>query len=102
MGGIALRTNSYIGCSCTSELHSCAINDADFDIFLQGFLSPLLKALPAPDREIVWRADFMGDSLSAIECDLGLSARTVATRLKHGRRTLLQLAVLALEPPDAA
>lgn len=65
---------------------------------MRAFLSPLIKALPADDGEVVRRADILGQSPSTIGRELGIGTHAVSTRLRRGRRTLLQLVMLALQP----
>jgi len=88
--------------SSSSELLPRTINDAEVDIILRAFLSPLIEALPADESEIIRRAEILGESPEAIGQALDLSRQAVAARLRRGRQSLRQLITIALKSPDVA
>lgn len=98
LGIMMPNKNGYDSRSSTIESLSRMIDDAEGDIILRAFLSPLIEALPADESEIIRRAEILGESPEAIGQALGLSRQAIAARLRRGRQSLRQLIMVALKP----
>lgn len=74
-----------------------AINDAALSAALKEFIGTLIERLDPHYAEVVWRAEILDQPNLMITQEMDLSERTVAERLRTGRRNLLQLILLTLE-----
>ncbi|MEC5292877.1 sigma factor-like helix-turn-helix DNA-binding protein [Aurantimonas sp. C2-6-R+9] len=77
-------------------------NEADLEADLREFVETLIDLLDPACAEVVRRAELLDQPPAKIAHEMGLSERTVASRLEVGRRALLYLVMLTLQPPSDA
>lgn len=73
-------------------------DDGELKEILRAFIGTLIELLDPRDAEVVRRAEILGQTPSQIADELNLSEQVVASRLLTGRRCLLHLVMLTLQP----
>ncbi len=74
------------------------IDDTELDTILRELVESLIGLLEPRYTEVVWRAEILDQTPTRIAHHMNLSERTVAKRLQAGRRALLHLVMLTLQP----
>lgn len=77
-------------------------DEADLEADLRQFVETLIDLLDPLYAEVVRRAELLDQPPAKIAHEMGASERTVASRLGAGRRALLYLVMLTLQPPSDA
>ncbi|MEC5325569.1 RNA polymerase sigma factor [Aurantimonas sp. A3-2-R12] len=76
-------------------------DEADLEADLRQFVETLIELLDPACAE-VRRAELLDQPPAKIAHEMGVSERTIASRLGAGRRALLYLVMLTLQPPSDA
>lgn len=77
-------------------------DEADLEADLREFVETLIELLDPAYAEVVRRAELLDQPPAKIAHEMGLSERTVVSRLRAGRRALLYLVMLTLQPHSVA
>tara|TARA_R110000787_G_scaffold88103_1_gene187245 strand:+ start:2892 stop:3233 length:342 start_codon:yes stop_codon:yes gene_type:complete len=87
---------------CGDPADPCDFDDAELEAILREFIGTLIGLLQPRQAEVVWRAEVLDQRPPEIAQEMKLSERTVAKRLVAGRRALLHLVMLTLQPSSEA
>lgn len=74
------------------------VEDTELDTILRELVESLIGLLEPRYVEVVWRAEILGQTPARIAHHMNLSEQTVVKRLQAGRRSLLHLVMLTLQP----
>lgn len=85
---------------CGDPADPCDFDDAELEAILREFIGALIGLLQPRHAEVVWRAEVLDQTPPEIAQEMKLSERTVTERLRAGRRALLHLVMLTLQPPS--
>ena len=87
---------------CGNPADPCDFDDAELEAILREFIGTLIGLLQPHYAEVVWRAEILDQTPPEIAQEMNLSKRKVTERLRAGRRALLHLVMMTLEPPSEA
>lgn len=87
---------------CGDPADPGGFNDAELEAILREFIGTLIGLLQPHYAEVVWRAEILDQTPPEIAQEMNLSERKVTERLRAGRRALLHLVMMTLQPPSEA